>query len=76
MQFGTNDLRTAKLGSCRLYVGAEELFSTLRALPMLTDDQLALLVRDFYDTMLSDENAGRLTRGPLPECGREARVRQ
>ncbi|KQO73445.1 site-specific integrase [Methylobacterium sp. Leaf89] len=73
---GTNDIRTAKLAACRLYVAAEELFSTLRAMPMLTDDQLAHLVRDFYDTLLSDENAGRLTRGPLPDGVREARVRQ
>ncbi|KQP33277.1 integrase [Methylobacterium sp. Leaf104] len=73
---GTSDIRTAKVVACRLYVAAEELFSTLRALPMLTDDQLAHLVRDFYDTMLSDENAGRLTRGPLPEGVREARVTQ
>ncbi|KQT74915.1 integrase [Methylobacterium sp. Leaf465] len=73
---GTKDIRTAKVRACRLYVAAEELFSTLRAMPMLTDDQLAHLVRDFYDTMLSDENAGRLTRGPLPEGVREARVTQ
>lgn len=73
---GTSDIRTAKVVACRLYVAAEELFSTLRAMPMLTDDQLAHLVRDFYDTMLSDENAGRLTRGPLPDGVREARVTQ
>lgn len=73
---GTSDIRTAKLKACRLYVAAEELFSILRATPMLTDDQLAHLVRDFYDTMLAGENAGRLTRGPLPEGVREARVTQ
>lgn len=55
-------------------MAAEELFSTLRAMPMLTDDQIACLVRDFYDTMLAGENAGRLTRGPLREGLREARV--
>ena len=73
---GTGDIRAAKLRACRLYVAAEELFSTLRATPMLTDDQIARLVRDFYDTMLAGENAGRLTRGPLPEGVREARVTQ
>ena len=73
---GTGDIRAAKLRACRLYVAAEELFSTLRATPMLTDDQIAHLVRDFYDTMLAGENAGRLTRGPLPEGVREARVTQ
>lgn len=73
---GTSDVRAAKLGACQLYVAAEQLFSTLRATPMLTDDQLAHLVRDFYDTMLAGENAGRLIRGPLPEGVREARVTQ
>lgn len=73
---GTGDIRAAKLRAYRLYVAAEELFSTLRAMPMLTDDQIAHLVRDFYDTMLAGENAGRLTRGPLPEGVREARVAQ
>lgn len=73
---GTGNIRAAKLGACRLYVATEQLFSTLRATPMLTDDQLAHLVRDFYDTMLAGENAGRLTRGPLPAGVREARVTQ
>ncbi|AMB47610.1 DUF6538 domain-containing protein [Methylobacterium sp. AMS5] len=35
---GTGDIRAAKLRACRLYVAAEELFSTPRATPMLTDD--------------------------------------
>ncbi|BCM86295.1 DUF6538 domain-containing protein [Methylobacterium indicum] len=73
---GTGDIRTAKFQACRLYVAAEELFSTLRATPMLTDDQIAHLVRDFYDLILRDENAGRFTHGPLPEGVREARVIQ
>ncbi|TNC12487.1 hypothetical protein FF100_16910 [Methylobacterium terricola] len=32
---GTGDIRTAKFQACRSYVAAEELFSTLRATPML-----------------------------------------
>ncbi|MCJ2113462.1 site-specific integrase [Methylobacterium sp. E-025] len=73
---GTGEVRAAKLGACQLYVAAEQLFSTLRAAPMLTDDQIAHLVRDFYDTILVDENAGRLRRGSLPKGVREARVTQ
>ncbi|WP_238191324.1 hypothetical protein [Methylobacterium frigidaeris] len=45
-------------------MAAEELFSTLRATPMLTGDQAARVVRDFYDLILTDENASRLTRAP------------
>lgn len=73
---GTGDIRAAKLAACRLYVASEGLFSALRGTPMLTDDQIAHLVQDFYAYILDRENAGRLARGPLPANVREMRITQ
>lgn len=73
---GTGDIRAAKLAACRLYVASEGLFSALRGAPMLTEDQIAHLVQDFYAYILDRENAGRLARGSLPAGVREMRITQ
>ncbi|MCJ2031337.1 site-specific integrase [Methylobacterium sp. J-043] len=72
----TSDARTAKLRACQLYVASESLFSALRAMPMLTDAQLARLVQDFYGLILDGENRGRLAHGAIPNEVRERRVLQ
>lgn len=70
----TGDLRTAKLRACQLYVASESLFVALHASPMLTDDQLARLVQDFYGLILEEESRGRLTHGAIPNDVRARRV--
>lgn len=72
---GTADQHTAKLDAGRLYVASETLFRMARARPMLTTDQLARLVQDFYDIILERENVMRLRGEPLDEAtvaGRES----
>ena len=61
---GTAEARPAKLAALRHCVASEQLFTALRASPMLTETELARLVQDFYDTVLMRENALRL-RGRL-----------
>ena len=41
---------------------------------MLSDEQLSLIVRDFYDTVVRRENALRLNGQPLSEEARQARI--
>jgi integrase len=63
----TGELRTARLRASELYICSEHLFVAARSDPMLTDDQLARLVQDFYAHVLDRENQVRLTRGLIPE---------
>ncbi|KQT77414.1 site-specific integrase [Methylobacterium sp. Leaf466] len=72
----TSDPRTAKLRAYRLYLASESLFSALSVTPMLTDDQLARLVQDFYGLILDQESKGRFTRGAVPNDVRKRRVVQ
>ena len=71
----TSDVRKAQLRSRALYLASEHLFHQVRVSTMLSEDQLARLVQDFYLTVLERENDARLlTNGPLPEPVREARI--
>lgn len=64
---GTIDPRAARSNACRLYFASEDLFTGLRAIPMLTDAELSRLVQDFYATVLQGDDAVRLVRAePLP----------
>lgn len=49
------------------------MFNESRLNPMLTTDQLAVIVRDFYDYVLDQENRLRFRLGPIPE---EARLKR
>ena len=71
----TGDAATAKLLSKLLYVTSERLFEQVRHSPMLSEEQLSALVRDFFATVISQENALRLgVSRPLNEEARLARV--
>lgn len=72
----TADPRTAKLRAYRLYLASESLFAALRASPMLTDDQLAHLVQEFYGLILDREGRGRLTHGAVTDEVRRQRLVQ
>jgi hypothetical protein len=71
----TGNAATAKLTSRLLYVRSERLFEQVRNSPMLSEEQLSLLVKDFYATVISQENALRLgVSQPINEEARLARV--
>lgn len=70
---GTVDHQTAKLHAAALYIASERLFGVVRAIPMLTDAQLARLVQDFYATVLERENAMRLRLPPHDDAVSETR---
>ncbi|MEE8629165.1 MULTISPECIES: site-specific integrase [Methylobacterium] len=72
----TTDLRAAKARACRVYLASESLFTALCATPMLTDDQLARLVQDFYGMILDGDGQGRMTHGAITADMRERRVAQ
>lgn len=73
-------LRTANPGVAGgtarlLYIRSEELFTSLRLSPMLSDADLARMVQDFYATVLERENQLRLLgRLSMDEEGRQARL--
>lgn len=69
----TCSLRTAdvvlarRLSRC-LYVCSEELFDAVRTAPMLSDEDIAALVKDFYSSILAQDETARLMRDdPIPE---------
>lgn len=66
--------RVARIRADQLYSASEELFAIARQDPMLTTDQLAKLVQDFYNSVLDRENEGRLLNGSMPEEMREMRA--
>jgi hypothetical protein len=70
----TCDASTAKLKSRALYIASEHFFKRLRETPMLSDEQLSHIVRDFYETVIRQENALRLHGQPLSEEARQARI--
>jgi hypothetical protein len=67
----TSELRAAELRSRQLYIASENLFIESRR-HMLSDDQLALIVQDFYAYALDQENRTRLRLGAIRE---EARLK-
>lgn len=71
---GTGDTRTAKVRAFELYVHSEHLFLALCSHPMLTQDQFARLVQDFYAYVLDLENEVRLNGGYIPEEARGRRA--
>ena len=76
----TCSLRTSDAGAARslsrcLYLKSEELFGVIRCAPMLSEQDIAALVKDFYATILAREDETRLlSDGPLPETLRVARI--
>jgi integrase len=64
----TADVALARRLSRTLYVCTEELFDAVKAGPMLTDDDITALVKDFYRSILAQDEAVRLMRDdPIPE---------
>lgn len=56
-----------RLSRC-LYVCSEELFDAVRTAPMLSDQDIAALVKDFYNSVLAQDETARLMRDdPIPE---------
>ncbi|WP_248311413.1 site-specific integrase [Bosea sp. ASV33] len=70
----TSELHLAGIRARRLYLAAESLFEESRDNPMLTDDQLAAIVQDFYAHVLAEENKLRLRLGRIPEEVRTSRA--
>ncbi len=69
----TSELHLAGIRARELYLAAESLFDESRCDPMLSDDQLAAIVQDFYGYVLDQENKLRLRHGRIPE---EVRARR
>ena len=69
----TSELKVAELRSRQLYLASESLFDESRHNPMLSDDELAAIVQDFYGYVLDEENKLRLRFGRIPE---EVRARR
>jgi integrase len=70
----TSELHLAGIRARELYLAAESLFEESRHDPMLTDDQLAAIVQDFYGYVLDQENKLRLKLGRIPEAVRARRA--
>jgi integrase len=70
----TTCTKAARIAAQALYIASERLFDSLRIAPMLSEDQLARLVQDFYATLIERENAWRLKGGALTEQARQARI--
>lgn len=69
----TSELHLAGIRARELYLAAESLFDESRRGPMLSDEQLAAIVQDFYGYVLDQENKLRLKLGRIPE---EVRARR
>lgn len=54
---GSGNAKSARLLADQLYRESERLFEMARQKPMLSNDQLARLVQDFYNLMLERESA-------------------
>jgi hypothetical protein len=64
----TADPAVARRLSRYLYVCSEELFDAVRAAPMLSEQDIAALVREFYNSILTqDENVRLMRDDPIPE---------
>lgn len=71
----TSDLHLAGIRARELYLAAESLFEESRHDPMLTDDQLAAIVQDYYNYVLEREGRFRLQSGPMPPETRAMRAK-
>lgn len=71
----TSDLHLAGIRARELYLAAESLFEESRRAPMLSDDQLAAIVQDFYGYVLEREGRFRLQIGPMPPETRAMRAK-
>lgn len=71
---GSCNAKTARLLSDRLYGESEQLFELARQNPMLSDDQLARLVQDFYALVLQSEKSHRSKGRFISEEHRAARA--
>lgn len=71
---GSCNAKTARLLSDQLYGESEHLFELARQNPMLSDDQLARLVQDFYALVLRQEKAYRVKGRFVSEEQRAARA--
>lgn len=71
---GSCNAKTARLLSDRLYGESEQLFELARQNPMLSDDQLARLVQDFYALVLQSEKTHRSKGRFISEEHRAARA--
>lgn len=71
----TSDLHLAGIRARELYLAAESLFEESRHNPMLTDDQLAAIVQDYYSFILEREGRFRLQSGPMPPETRAMRAK-
>lgn len=60
----TSDHRLGRLRSKYLYIRTEALFAALES-KMLSDDEVAKIVREFYETVAQIDNLDRLTAPPL-----------
>jgi integrase len=72
---GNCNAKTARLLADQLYGESEQLFEMARQNPMLSKDQLARLVQDFYNLMLERENVHRTKGIYLSEEQRGHRAR-
>jgi integrase len=71
----TNDAGAARSLSRCLYLKSEELFGVVRCAPMLSEQDIAALVKDFYATILAREDESRLLSDePVPEALRLGRI--
>lgn len=71
---GISDAKTARLLSDQLYGASEQLFELARQNPMLSDDQLACLVQNFYALVLRQEKSHRAKGRSKSEEQRAARA--
>ena len=71
---GTASSKLAKLRSRKLYIVSEKAFDVVRARPMLKNTQLAEIVKDFYETVILEENRFRLKGGSISEEQRQGRI--
>lgn len=64
----TSDVVLARRLSRYLYVCSEELFDAVKTAPMLSEQDIAALVKDFYSSILAQDETARLMRDdPIPE---------
>ncbi len=71
----THDAADARMLSRCLYLRSEELFGVLRGASVLSDQDIAALVQDFYATLLAKDTRDRLMNDlPEPEALRLAKV--
>lgn len=71
---GTADLALAERRSRQLYLVSADLFAGIRQDAMLSENQLAEIVQDFYSYLLDEDNRARLRSLPFTEAKRRQRA--